>query len=391
VVLVGLAVPLAVLVVHAVPLVVLVGHAVPLVVPVGHAVLAAVLARLVLHALVVEVAVAQVVELAKAAAVAVEGVVEQDAEAAEADAEHQNHTVGGWMYAPKLLWLRIELNGFSFFLCPQTFHPTRFVGTYAPLFQHYTMIIPQNPGTPNETTVMDGDVIGVMTNGVLLDAHEQTWTYDSCNGHSDKKHQYHYHIPPICFLQSLGIAFADSPDWWIADSGNETRLFGEMADQFPKDGTPSPVVGFARDGFPIYGPYDENGALQRSKEFSGDLDECNGKVDSNGDYGYYMSVDPPFAPRCLRGEVGSFSYHSTDISCPKDGISNKITESSGVSISKATTKSYAAEQKNDKEATTASGETEQSNVAGMAVNLSGAGTTSLIFSALACTAFSLLL
>ena len=88
------------------------------------------------------------------------------------------------------------------------------------MFQHYTMMIPQAPDTPGEATKITDNVVGLMTNGVLLDVHEQTWSYDMCNGHSDTKHQYHYHLPPTCFLNSMGIAVPDS-NWWIADSGNE--------------------------------------------------------------------------------------------------------------------------------------------------------------------------
>lgn len=122
----------------------------------------------------------------------------------------------------------------------------------------------------------------------------------------------------------MGVAFADSHTWWINDAGNETRPWEDMAAQFPETSPSSPVLGFARDGFPIFGPYDDAGNLQRSAAFGGDLDECNGKMDSNGNYGYYFTVDPPFAPVCLRGEIGNFAYSSTDIKCPKEGISNEI-------------------------------------------------------------------
>lgn len=171
---------------------------------------------------------------------------------------------------------------------------------------------------------MDDDVVGILSNGVLLDSHKQTWAYDMCNGHSDMKHQYHYHIPPICLMESMGVSFAEDPSWWINDEGNATRDFSEMADQFPDTGPASPVIGFARDGHPIFGPYDDAGSLQRGKEFGGDVDECNGKMDSNGKYGYYMTVDPPFAPPCLKGEVGLFTYSTSELACPKEGIVNTI-------------------------------------------------------------------
>lgn len=185
------------------------------------------------------------------------------------------------------------------------------------------MTIPSTP-TVGEPSLLPDDVVGILSNGVLLDSHKQTWAYDSCNGHSDKKHHYHYHIPPICLLKAMGVAFADSPSWWINDLGNATRTFETMADQFPATANPSPVIGFARDGHPIYALYDSSGALQRSALFGGDVDECNGKMDSEGNYAYYMTADPPFAPACLRGEVGVFSYSTSDIACPKQGIQNMI-------------------------------------------------------------------
>jgi len=161
-----------------------------------------------------------------------------------------------------------------------------------------------------------------MTNGVLLDSHQATWAYDSCGGHSDKKHQYHYHIPPHCFLKDHGVATPEDADWWIDDSQDKkvVRNYANMSDVWPDSDEPSPVLGFARDGFPIMGPYDADGTLQRGKMFGGKLDECNGKMDINDDYAYYFTVDPPFAPPCLRGDVGVFSFASTEKKCPANGI-----------------------------------------------------------------------
>lgn len=183
------------------------------------------------------------------------------------------------------------------------------------------MMIPQEPSLGDATKITD-DVVGIMTNGVLLDSHEQTWSYDMCNGHSDTKHQYHYHIPPICYLESMGVSVPESASWWINDEGTAVRPYEDMSAQFPPTGS-SPVVGFARDGHPIKALYDSSGALQRSAPFDGDLDECNGKEDGDG-YAYYITAEPPFVPTCLRGNVGSFTSVPTDKVCPKDGIKNTI-------------------------------------------------------------------
>eukprot|EP00977_Amphora_coffeiformis_P007619 scaffold1684_cov214-Amphora_coffeaeformis.AAC.3 len=194
-----------------------------------------------------------------------------------------------------------------------------------PKYQHYTMTIPKDPGAPGEAKNLPSDVVGILTNAIILDSHTPTWSYDSCNGHSDKKGQYHYHIPPMCFMESLGISVASTDAWWITDDLSEVRAYSEMASQFPSIGTPSPLVGFALDGNPIYAVYDyEDGSIQRGEEFGGSLDECNGKMDSKGKYGYYITPDPPFAPPCLKGEVGTFAYSSFDIDCPVSGIENLL-------------------------------------------------------------------
>merc|ERR1712157_126158 len=41
-----------------------------------------------------------------------------------------------------------------------------------------------------------------------------------------------------------------------------------------------------------------------------------------GNYGYYLTVDPPFAPPCLMGtNIGYFTSHKTSKTCPASGIS----------------------------------------------------------------------
>ncbi|MEM9731726.1 MAG: YHYH protein, partial [Myxococcota bacterium] len=96
---------------------------------------------------------------------------------------------------------------------------------------------------------------------------------------------------------------------------------------------PSPVIGFAADGFPIYGTMfrDKNGAVRRARsgyalktkprpspprgpggkpdgtyiddyEFTGqgDLDRCNGMT-VDGQYGYYVTTTYPWILGCLVG------------------------------------------------------------------------------------------
>ncbi|MCW8877185.1 MAG: YHYH protein [Kangiellaceae bacterium] len=116
----------------------------------------------------------------------------------------------------------------------------------------------------------------------------------------------------------------------------------------------SPVIGFAPDGFPIYGHYffDVGTGEQRKAKSSwrtytteretpegseiqapsiathprgmfvedwyyeegfGDLDECNGMTDAYGNYAYYYTEDYPYGPVCSFGEPDpSFTKINTE-------------------------------------------------------------------------------
>ena len=127
---------------------------------------------------------------------------------------------------------------------------------------------------------------------------------DSHNAHTQPDGAYHYHGDP-------GAMYADS------------------------GATASGVIGWAADGFPIYGPwFDDGGTIRRAVsgytlkpgarvsqagegafpggdydgtfvddyEFTdaGDLDECNGMT-VDGAYGYYVTDSFPWVLRCFQG------------------------------------------------------------------------------------------
>lgn len=155
----------------------------------------------------------------------------------------------------------------------------------------------------------DGDVgIGCDSNTAwLLDplSTESKFGADFHNAHTQPGGLYHYHGGPNAM-------FDDNPG---------------------PDG--SPVIGFAADGFPIYGSYffdDNSGQLRKAisgytlktgsrgtrsdtnpgGEYTGkynddweytgagDLDECNGMT-VNDQYGYYVTDAYPWVIKCLRG------------------------------------------------------------------------------------------
>ena len=117
-----------------------------------------------------------------------------------------------------------------------------------------------------------GDPVGVLVNGVLIFAdhtrivngtqHTEPFvrSADSCNGHSDKGHRYHYHALPKCLLEELGVPSPiNKTRYW-----NKWDLLSveEQVDLWPENGEASPLIGYALDGFPIFGPYNASGHLQ---------------------------------------------------------------------------------------------------------------------------------
>ena len=126
---------------------------------------------------------------------------------------------------------------------------------------------------------------------------------DDHHAHTQPDGRYHYHGNPVAL-------FDDNP----GPNG-------------------SPLIGFAADGFPVYGSFfkDETGTVRKAipgfelkqgtrptgdgspggaydglyradYEFTGagDLDECNGMT-VNGTYGYYVTDSYPWIVACLRG------------------------------------------------------------------------------------------
>jgi len=109
---------------------------------------------------------------------------------------------------------------------------------------------------------------------------------DICDGHPSPNKAYHHHYYSHCINN-------------------------------PVCGEPSPIVGVALDGIPIYGPYDENGRQLTAQ----DTDECGGRLDSAGRYKYHMTIDPPYFMDCLWGEIRvdmGLKQSEFHCSCPFD-------------------------------------------------------------------------
>ena len=105
---------------------------------------------------------------------------------------------------------------------------------------------------------------------------------DYCNGHTAPQGEYHYHAVPTCIIEDYNPI----------------------------------VIGYALDGFEIISP-NKNiksswkktstavSAWEAHKfvEGSGDLDKCNGKIDSDGIYRYHSTETFPYIIGCYKGIV----------------------------------------------------------------------------------------
>ncbi|KAK1934989.1 hypothetical protein P3T76_010755 [Phytophthora citrophthora] len=149
--------------------------------------------------------------------------------------------------------------------------------------QNYVFQFPRNPVIAASTTSLPRDIpIGVMVNGVpffsaysdiysgnILSSSNRAYVLlDKCNGLVDSGGDYRYYASPDCLLYELG----------------------------DKPGQPSPLVGFAFDGFPLYGPYAETGQVPT------DLDACNGRIGDDGTYRYHVTINTaPYLLGCFKG------------------------------------------------------------------------------------------
>jgi YHYH protein len=151
--------------------------------------------------------------------------------------------------------------------------------------QDFTFRLPLEPKLAQKVTRVPMGPIGMALNGVVffnpfeaggmnaVEGYSEVWL-DSCCGHPQQHGVYHYHKYPSC---------VKSP--------------------FPDDGKQhSPVLGFAWDGFPIYGPYEEAGVMAKDLKGSSALDVCNGHQDKVR--GYHYHVTPGRFPYTIGGYAG---------------------------------------------------------------------------------------
>ncbi|XP_072051325.1 uncharacterized protein [Amphiura filiformis] len=169
-------------------------------------------------------------------------------------------------------------------------HDTMMINPNQAIQQDFEVDLPEYPTPLIKEECLTGGPIGWTIHGVALfnpfniegsnavegDMAEE---FDDCQGHPDMTGTYHYHqLPDACV--------------------------------FP--GVDTSVHGIARDGFPIYGPYKEDGTLVQESE----LDKCHGRCGEDGKYRYHMTKVYPYILGCFRGTPMQFTT-KTDSTMPR--------------------------------------------------------------------------
>lgn len=156
--------------------------------------------------------------------------------------------------------------------------------------QQATWYIPLEPKENPDHLAMDAGnrngalprgAIGVAVNGVTFfnpfdeGYTEAIWRLDRCCGHPSPRQAYHYHKYPAC---------VNTP--WCDDGRDH-----------------SPLIGFAFDGFPVYGPYESAGELAKDSK-KNPLNEFNLHADDAR--GPHYHVTPGKFPHIVGGYWGEY-------------------------------------------------------------------------------------
>jgi hypothetical protein len=203
-----------------------------------------------------------------------------------------------------------------------------------------TVTIPANPGAADGSTALSQrSYNAVMLNGVVLDLLSAgCYDPDSPNADADGNTAIGCNEDHPWLLDPLGTDHKFGADEHNAHTQPDGRYHYHASPNALYEDTPaesgSPVIGFAADGFPIYGSYfvdpdtgevreaisgytlkqgerpsgdsepggTYTGTYNNDYEFSGtgDLDECNGMT-IDGSYGYYVTNAYPWVMKCFTG------------------------------------------------------------------------------------------
>jgi hypothetical protein len=152
--------------------------------------------------------------------------------------------------------------------------------------------------------------VGVSLNGIIILASSSTnnidpfypnsWSgmveladeyVDGCLGHPNGPGVYHYHLLSPCILDSSTVSTTSSCTS-ITDCASDV---GTYALDFYADYMQETVVGIAKDGHLLLGPYDYTGSQFDCTSF----DQCGGTYSNDGSYVYIFNNVYPYINNCF--------------------------------------------------------------------------------------------
>ena len=117
---------------------------------------------------------------------------------------------------------------------------------------------------------------------------------DTCGGHAGPQNEHHYHVLPtitLCNLKNTGIiayAIDGFPVYGLTGYLNvKCTKKTRMTSGYVQTGDPQKIVWIA---------YSLNASTSRTV-----LDECNGRIQPDGTYGYHATLTFPYIVGCLNG------------------------------------------------------------------------------------------
>lgn len=160
-------------------------------------------------------------------------------------------------------------------------------------------VIPTDLGSPDQ--VESVEYIGLALDGVPINGTPPSVvgnngnipSLDRCGGHHDPAGYYHWH-----FIAAHMDATLDANG--LLDVANNIQCTNKT-----QSGTA--LVGYARDGYPIYSGQDQDGSTPNG------LDACNGHSSAtaeypDGIYHYHASTDVTNVPPCIKGKQSTKAF-----------------------------------------------------------------------------------
>mmetsp|Transcript_107713 Transcript_107713/g.246699 ORF Transcript_107713/g.246699 Transcript_107713/m.246699 type:complete len:402 (+) Transcript_107713:502-1707(+) len=229
--------------------------------------------------------------------------------------------------------------------------------------------VPSSSGFQSHGTQRLNTVSGVATTGTVIlnqnsvedvdPFYPSTWSevpsyndapekIDKCLGHPQAEGMYHYHMISPCMLDLTARTGGNLP--CNSQQGCADIKAHAMAGFTASDGRV--VVGVAKDGNIIYGPYDDDGG-----PISG-LDVCNGR-EIDGTYSYVGSETFPYYSGCF----GPGNYPAFQPACTTNGLAAYIASPAGATTAATTASAASGDASNT--TTTASEATFTSSAGGV--------------------------